>query len=69
MRGQTPCPFCGAEAPSPSLASARNLAGAALAAFVLSACYGTSVTDKTTPTWLDKVDDTAHTGDTAETTP
>ena len=65
------CPFCGAPgalAPTgPSaLDRARTMAGVALTAIVLSACYGTGVTDKTIP---NPTGETGQTGDTAETTP
>lgn len=65
------CPFCGAPgalaSTGPSaLERARTMAGVALTAIVLSACYGTGVTDKPTPTLT--TGDTGQTGDTAETT-
>lgn len=64
------CPFC---ARPSSFTRMRNMAGMAITTFVLSACYGTGITDKTTDTdvCLDNCPtDTGQTesGDTASTT-
>lgn len=67
VREEASCPFCGAgRSAGSALAKARNLAGVALTAIVLSACYGTGVTDKTLTT---DTDGSGETGDTAQTTP
>ncbi len=65
------CPFC--SRPS-SFTRARNLAGVAFTTFVLSACYGTGITDKT-PSTTDCLDggctetgqETGETGNTTTT--